>query len=348
VHISCDGRALGRILATSMPEDLATQDRETLPPEPRAPARRASRVARVVRGLGAHLPTVPALIKAATTALRPTRAPVRTEPSRLALDNGLGGLTTDSDYEIRVFGDRVPPAPWANIIANRHGGFIVTERGGQCTWAENSQFFRLTPWHNDPVSDPVSEVIYLQDAESGELWCATPGPIRDEMPYTVRHGAGISSFEHDRDGVSTHLTVGMAEDAPVKLALLRVTNRDERVRRLTVTTYVEWALGVLREHTQHQVRTMVHRELGAILAQNSFDPQFAGWTAFHAISEPVTAFTASRRDFLGRNGAASAPAALGPNDTLSGISGAGIDPCAAQQCELESEPWVRREICILL
>jgi cyclic beta-1,2-glucan synthetase len=348
VHISCDGRALGRILATAMPEDLATYDLETLPPEPRAPARSDSRVSRVVRGIGVHLPTVPALIKAAASALRPPRTPARAEPSQLELDNGLGGLTADGDYEIRVSGDRVPPAPWANVVANRHGGFIVTERGGQCTWAENSQFFRLTPWHNDPVSDPVSEVVYLQDAETGELWCATPGPIRGDAPCIVRHGAGTSSFDQERDAISTHLTLGMAEDAPIKLALLRVTNRDERPRRLTVTTYMEWALGVLREHTQHQVRTMIHRELGAIFAQNSFDPLFAGWTAFHAISEPVTGFTGSRRDFLGRNGTPSAPAALRPDDTLSGITGAGIDPCAALQCELELAAGETREIAILL
>ena len=48
--------------------------------------------------------------------------------------------------------------PGSNVIANRHGGFVVTERGGGFTWAENSYFYRLTPWHNDPVSDPVSEV----------------------------------------------------------------------------------------------------------------------------------------------------------------------------------------------
>ncbi|MBA3761612.1 MAG: hypothetical protein H0X07_13895, partial [Gemmatimonadales bacterium] len=117
---------------------------------------------------------------------------------------------------------------------------------------------------------------------------------------------------------------------------------------LSVTTYMEWTLGVLREHTQHQVRTEFDREQEAILARNAFDPLFAGWTAFHAMSEPVTAYTASRRDFLGRNGSAEAPAALRPDGTLGGITGAGIDPCAALQCVIELEPGETREIAILL
>ncbi len=99
---------------------------------------------------------------------RPTR--------RRASANGYGGLTDAGDFAIDVAGERVPPAPWANVIANPSIGFCVTERGGGFTWAENSHFFRLTPWFNDPVSDPCGEVLYLRDADSGVVWTPTPGP----------------------------------------------------------------------------------------------------------------------------------------------------------------------------
>ena len=347
VHIPCDGRALSKILATAMPEESPADEDEVLPPEPRQPARSDSRVARVVRRIGATLPTLLSPLATPPSVFRPSRIR-RSVEAELALDNGFGGLTEEGDYEIRVNGDQVPPAPWSNVVANRHGGFIVTERGGGSTWAGNSYFYRLTPWHNDPASDPLSEVVYLQDAETGELWSATPGPFRNEAAYTVRHGAGSTSFAHERDGITSRLTLGMADDAAVKVAVLRLTNRGESPRRLTVTTYMEWTLGVLREHTQHQVRTSFDREHGTIFAKNFFDPQFGGWTAFHAITEPVTGYTASRRDFLGRNGTAEAPAALGPEAVLGGITGAGLDPCAALQCSLELEPGESREIAILL
>src|SRR5690606_29943414 len=96
-------------------------------------------------------------------------APPTAPGAGLLFDNGIGGLNAEGDYEIRVGRGSLPPAPWANVVANPHGGFIVTERGGGFTWAENSYFYRLTPWHNDPVSDPISEAIYLRDAESGAL-----------------------------------------------------------------------------------------------------------------------------------------------------------------------------------
>ena len=269
------------------------------------------------------------------------------EPAVLLFDNGYGGLTASGSYQIRVRGELVPPAPWANVVANPYGGFVVTERGGGFTWAGNSYFFRLTPWSNDPVSDPVAEVLYLHDEDDGELWCPTPAPIHQDAAYTVLHGAGTSVFEFEHRGIATKLTLGMAEGEAVKLSILRVHNRDDRVRRIGVTAYVEWTLGVHRENTQHQVHTSFAPELGAILARNFFDEQFAGEVAFCALSESITGHTADRREFLGRNGSVSAPAALLTGE-LSGAVGAGFDPCATLQCGLVLQPGESKEILLVL
>jgi cellobiose phosphorylase len=349
VHIPCDGRALGRILVSAIASDAALADDSGAPgAETRAPERSDSRVLRAVRRIGARIPGLLAPLVAPRSYAHPHGTPPDAAPAPPSFDNGFGGLDPNGDYGIRVAGDRVPPAPWSNVIANPDGGFVVTERGGGFTWAGNSYFYRLTPWHNDPAADPVSEAVYLQDVEAGELWSPTPGPARGDGAYSVRHGAGSTTFEHAREGIATRFTLGMADDAAVKLGVLQVTNTGAKPRRLTLTTYVEWTLGVLREHTQHQVRTTFDRDHGAILAQNTFDPQFAGWTAFHAITESVTAYTASRTEFLGRNGSAEAPAGLHPGATLSGATGAGIDPCAALQCVLELDAGETREITLLL
>ena len=112
-------------------------------------------------------------------------------------------MLDDGSYEIVVAGSHLPPAAWANIIANPAAGCCVTERGGGFTWAGNSYFYRLTPWHNDPAADPVTEAVYLQDADTGELWSAMPGPVRGDAHFAVRHGPGSTTFEHTRKGIAT-------------------------------------------------------------------------------------------------------------------------------------------------
>ena len=69
-----------------------------------------------------------------------------------------------------------------NVIANPAFGFLVSESGSGFTWAGNSQTNRLTPWSNDPVSDPPGEVVYLRDEETGEVWSPTPLPVPSRRP----------------------------------------------------------------------------------------------------------------------------------------------------------------------
>jgi cellobiose phosphorylase len=353
LHVNCDGRALGRITEAAAPYDAADQDEseaDAAPAEPRSPERRRqSRVARAVRRLGGALPSFLSPLGTGSAPPHPPgpEAGPRHSPTP-GFDNGFGRLTPDGAYEIEVAGDRVPPAPWINVVANRAGGFIVSERGGGCSWAENSFFYRLTPWHNDPVSDPVTDAIYLQDTTSGALWAATPGPVDTGAAFTVRHGQGYSSFEAVHDTIRTHLTLGMADEAPVRVSVLRVTNEGADPRRLTITSYLEWALGALREHTQHTIRTEFDAGTGTIYASNTFDPSFASWLAFHSISAAVSGYTASRRDFLGRNGSPAAPAALMHGEALGGRTGVGKDPCAALQCLLELDPGETREVVLIL
>ena len=331
VQVVCDGRSLDGILEAS--ERLAPPDDEEAAPAPERP--RA-----VLRHEGSSFISTPASSGGADD------LPVNGQGPR-APDNGFGEWHPDGTYEIRVRGDHVPPAPWANVVANPRGGFIATERGAGAAWAESSYFFRLTPWHNDPVSDPPGEVLYLRDEETHDVWSATPAPVRREIDYTVRHGAGFTSFEHVFAGIATRLTMAMAPDEAVKVSTLLLTNESGRRRVLTVTGYVAWTLGVLRDHTQHQVRTYARPDLSTLFAQNTFDPGFAGRVAFCALSEPLSGYTDDRRAFIGRNGTLAAPRGLRAA-TLGQDAGAGVDPCAALQCRLTLAPGETRELAFVL
>jgi cyclic beta-1,2-glucan synthetase len=275
--------------------------------------------------------------------------PVETASSapELAFFNGIGGFNENREYEIRLVDGNLPPAPWVNVIGNTAAGFITSEAGSGATWAENSYFFRLTPWSNDPVTDPAGECIYLRDEETLEVWTPTPEPVRHTTPYTVKHGAGYSVFEHEHRQIATALRVGMPEKDPVKVQILSITNRGTTPRRLSVTGYVEWVLGVNREQTRSHIRTEMANDGKVMLARNYYDPMFAGQVAFSATSETVTASTGDRGEFIGRNGDLEDPAAL-RRSGMSGSAGDMIDPCAAMQSIVELAPGETKDIVFLL
>ena len=267
----------------------------------------------------------------------------------LSFFNGVGGFSENGSEYVMFLGEgQWTPAPWVNIIANSTDfGFQVSETGASCTWSVNSHENRLTPWSNDSVSDTSGEVIYLRDEDTGAIWTPTPLPIREANPYTIRHGQGYTSFAHTSHGITQELLMFVPVETQVKIARLRLHNKTDRKRRLSITSYTELVLGTRRDLSAPFVITEVDQLTGAILARNLYNNEFAERVTFVEMSEPERTLTCDRKEFIGRNGTTERPAAL-QRIKLSGAVGAGFDPCIAVQTMLELEPGEQREIVVLL
>ncbi|WP_254275417.1 glucoamylase family protein [Halomonas sp. 3H] len=275
-----------------------------------------------------------------------SRPPVA--PEGLILNNPLGGFRADGgEYVIRVGPGRRTPAPWVNVIANPDFGCVISESGGSYTWWLNAHENRLTPWHNDPVSDPSGEALYLRDEESGRVWSPTPLPVRSDAHYLVRHGFGYSVFECQQEGIQSQLWVYVALDASIKFSVLKVHNLSGRVRQLSATGYVEWVLGDLPARTAMHVATEIAPASGALLARNVFHRELGEQVAFFDVDDPTRTLSGDRQEFIGRNRSLQQPAAL-QRSHLSGTVGAGLDPCAALQVKLTLAPDERRTVIFRL
>ncbi|HEV8702916.1 MAG TPA: glucoamylase family protein [Candidatus Polarisedimenticolia bacterium] len=285
--------------------------------------------------------------------LRPPRGkaePVSAPVLDLEFFNGLGGFTPDGREYVTVLGKgQWTPAPWINVVANPEFGFQVSEAGSGCTWSVNSRENRLTPWSNDPVSDTPGEVLYVRDEDSGLVWGPTCLPMREEdQPYVIRHGQGYSRFEHTSHGIALDLLMLVPRSDPVKISRLTLENRSGRTRRLSVTAYAEWVLGVARAGSVPFVLTEIDPATGAMLARNAWNGEFASRVAFADLGGLQTSWTGDRLEFLGRNASLDHPESLERGQRLSGKTGAGLDPCAALQTVVEIVPGARTEVLFLL
>ncbi|TAK14686.1 MAG: cellobiose phosphorylase [Anaerolineae bacterium] len=269
-------------------------------------------------------------------------------PDGLTFENGLGGFSKDgSEYVIHLKPGEQTPHPWINVIANPEFGFLVSEAGSGCTWAENSGENRLTPWRNDPVTDMPGEVIYLRDEETGQVWSPTPMPAGAETGHMVRHGAGYSTFESQSHDLNQSLRLFVAPAAPVKIAQLRLQNLNQRPRRITVTYYAEWVLGTTRDLQQAHILPEFDPERHALLASNRFNTEFGERVAFLAANKRPHGVTADRSEFLGRLGDYRNPAALSRIGLASAVN-AGLDPCAALQLHVDLAAGATEDVTFFL
>jgi cyclic beta-1,2-glucan synthetase len=271
-------------------------------------------------------------------------------PKDLEFFNGLGGFGDDGrEYVIQLAPGLSTPAPWINVIANPDFGFQVAAEGGGATWAVNSRENGLTPWSNDPVAAPSGEALYLRDEETGELWSPTAFPIREpEGTYVARHGRGFSRFDYSSHGIDTRLLQFVPLADPIKVSRLTLRNSSSRPRRISVTTYAEWVLGQSRGAAAPFTITEVDAETNAVFARNAWNAAFGGRVAFADLAGRQTSWTGDRREFLGRNGSLGEPTGLTETKLLSGVTGAGFDPCAALATSIELRPGEAVDVCFFL
>ena len=287
-----------------------------------------------------QVPRQPAFPRVETT--------LRHDPADLQFFNGMGGFSPDGrEYVITTSRGQSTPAPWVNVLANPRFGTVLSESGQAYTWVENAHEFRLTPWNDDPVSDPAGETFYIRDEETSIFWSPVPLPAKGKSPYTTRHGFGYTIFEHSEDGIYSEMKVYVDPEAAVKYTVIKLSNRSGRERKLSLTGYVEWVLGDLRSKSAMHIVTSSDPVTGALFARNPYNTEFGDRTCFFDVNGLGKTFTADRAEFIGRNGSLRNPDGL-TRVRLSGKSGAALDPCGVLQVPLDLADGAEEEIIFLL
>src|SRR5206468_4498793 len=201
------------------------------------------------------------------------------EVPALTFANGTGGFADGGrEYAVVLDGDRETPLPWVNVMANPGFGTVVSASGSAHTWAENSRENRLTPFANDPITDPTAEALFVRDDDSGETWSPTPGPmvrVADSGRFVISHAAGVTHFARATHGICHDLRVFVDASDPVKFSLLTLKNESSSPRHLSIWAYNEWVLGPPSEGQQRHVVTERDSATGAVLATNAYNGAFA-------------------------------------------------------------------------
>ena len=289
------------------------------------------------------------------------------ETNDLLFFNGWGGFSPDGrEYHIVLKNGNYLPAPWINVMANPKFGCLTSELYTGYTWWRNSRECKLTPWSNDPAIDQPGEVCYLRDEDSGEYWPLVPGRANVAATYKVVYGRGYTRYHHESHGLGQEMTVFVPLDDPIKVIKLRLQNTTSEQRRLSVTYYAEWVLGVHREGNSSFIVTEWDPANAVLTAHNTYQENFRDATAFLTIhpqtEEPIESakgsnqtatvtpnmtWTGDRLEFVGRNGTLENPAAMNRLH-LSGATGPTYEGCGAIQTKLVIEPNAEQTVYILL
>lgn len=253
------------------------------------------------------------------------------------------------------------PRPWINILSNGTYGLVVSQTGGGFSWWENANLARLTQWTQDLIKDESGKYLYIKDEETGEIWSASWKPVcADYEHYEVHHAIGSTTFIHRVHKIETRWTLVVPANDALEVWHLEVRNLDNKPRRLSVFSYVEWCLGN---------GTDWHREFQKTFIETTYDPQLNAvigikrplampshistgmneWplSGFHAVNRPVVSYDGDKEHFLGRYRPLSRPEAV-ERGKLTNTLGKWNDSIASLQIQLNLAPNATEEAVFLL
>lgn len=266
--------------------------------------------------------------------------------------DGWRGIEDESKAVVlRVRPDSLPPLPWSNVLANPNFGCVVTERGGGYTWSENSRENRLTPWSNDPVSDPPGEVLFLRDVEHGVAWTPTPSFLGGTRQYSVSHGFGYSRFGSVHQQLESVLTITVSPKDSVKWWHLSLKNLSQDSRTIELYLYLELVMGVLREQSARFIATDYDKVRNLFTAQNFYNNEFAGRAVVAGSSLELSSYSGSRVEFVGRNRDPLDPIFLEERTSAAQLSkkvGTNVDPAIVLAAAVTLQPGETRELVFFL
>ena len=282
----------------------------------------------------------------------------------LEFKTAFGGFSNDGkSYFIKSDEKNFPPLPWSNVIAQKEFGTLITDSGAGYTWSGNSRENRITPWSNDYISDPLSEVIYIRDVETGNYWSPTPQPVNTDTEYTIEHSYGYSAFVSTYKSLSSNLTISISNDEKIKWYKLNLKNLDKTRKTLELYFYVDWVLGINKEDSTRFILTDFDKSSKYLVARNYYNNEFAGRCAFIGSSLEISGFTSDKTEFVGRNSDLSSPilfdlTSINKQTNLKQIKkevprlskkvGAGFQQCGLIKCVISVNPEESKDILFFI
>jgi cellobiose phosphorylase len=258
------------------------------------------------------------------------------------------------------------PSPWINYLENGRYFATVSANGGGLSYFLSPLHGRITRYRiNDVPPDRPGKYLYVKDKDSGELWSLTWQPVGREpaSDYQVAHGFGYTRAEAEVSGIASSVLFFVPPDDDREIWKATLRNVSGRPRRLSITGYVEFALGhalvdlINQCDDQHFNRVRFEKGPNALFATKTYwvtetrgtqhqeNKEWDRW-AFFSVNRPVVAYETLRERFLGPFRNESDPAAL-----ETGLSSKDMDcgnAVGALQVDLDLGPGESGEVVFSL
>ncbi|MBK9989716.1 MAG: N,N'-diacetylchitobiose phosphorylase [Verrucomicrobia bacterium] len=255
------------------------------------------------------------------------------------------------------------PRPWSNYLGSTEYGAIITNHAGGYSFYKSGatgRFLRMR-FNGMPLDQP-GRYFYLRDNEGGDFWSTSWQPVAkplDSYKSTCRHGTAYTVITSSYAGIETESTYFVPLGQTFEYWRLKITNKSDRPRSLSVFTYCEFANLwdtfqdlVNLQYSQFITRASMEDGILGIACNPHYDFDGKDLTGcartwMTLTGAPLAGYETVRERFLGSYGGYAAPEVVVKGD-CSNFLAEGDNTCGTLKADLNLAPGETREIIVLL
>ena len=149
----------------------------------------------------------------------------------------------DNEHREYVIDQVDVPVSWTNYIGLKDMYGVFNHTAGGYLIYKSSEYHRITRFRPNGVPmDFPGHYLYLRDNEDGDYWSVSWQPVgKPKEHYSCRHGLSYSKYLCDYSGIDACQTLFVAVDDPVEIWHLKLRNTTDKVRHLSVFSYLEFS-----------------------------------------------------------------------------------------------------------
>lgn len=137
------------------------------------------------------------------------------------------------------------PTSWTNYLGVREMCAVVNHTAGGYLFYQSPEYHRITRFRANSIPmDRPGHYVYLRDDETGDYWSISWQPVGkplDKAEYQCRHGLSYSKYSCKYNNIEAEQTLFIPIEDPVELWDVKIKNRDDKVRNISVFSYLEFS-----------------------------------------------------------------------------------------------------------
>ncbi|MGE5402654.1 MAG: GH36-type glycosyl hydrolase domain-containing protein [Ignavibacteriales bacterium] len=154
------------------------------------------------------------------------------------------GYFDDKDREYVIERPDVPVS-WTNYLGVKDLCTVISHNAGGYSFYKSTEHHRITRFRQNGIPiDRPGHYVYIRDDETGEYWTLSWQPVGKDLSkakYTCRHGLSYSKFQCDYQDIEAEQLLFIPVEEDVELWDVKIKNKGNKERRLSVFTYLEFS-----------------------------------------------------------------------------------------------------------